>query len=40
MTSNNSDHKIFKEEDLEELIKHVIVGKGFTMEKVTKRIFL
>ena len=40
MTSNKDDNRVFKEEDLQELLKHVYVGKGFTMEKVTKKIFL
>lgn len=31
---------IFKEEDLEVLIKHSLVGKNYNLEKVTKRIFL
>ena len=33
-------NKIFKEEDLEELMKHVFIGKGFNMDKVTKRIYI
>lgn len=42
MAFNPTDkqNKLFKEEDLEEMIKHIIVGRGFNMEKVTKRIFL
>ena len=40
MTTNNTDTKIFKEEDLEELMKHIYIGKGYTMEKPTKKIFL
>jgi hypothetical protein len=31
---------IFKEEDLEVLIKHSLVGKNYNLEKVTKRTFL
>ena len=40
MSFGEQANKIFKEEDLEELIKHVFIGKGFNMDKVTKRIYI
>jgi len=33
-------HKILKEEDLEELMNHVFIGKGFNLDKVSKRIYI
>ena len=40
MTANNTDSRLFKEEDLEELMRHIYIGKGYSMEKPTKKIFL
>ncbi len=37
---SSDELNIFKEEDLEVLIKHSLVDKNYNLEKVTKRIFL
>jgi hypothetical protein len=40
MSINSQDGKIFKEDDLEELIRHINLGSTFSMEKPTKKIIL